>query len=618
MILLGIEGGGTRTSALLVESGGGANDVVLADFQAGPGNLHRLPGEALDGHLREICERLPAAPGRIGIGLAGVRSAGDRGRVAAAVARVWPGTPAAVGDDLLLALEAAEWTDDCAAQVLLVSGTGSCCLGRHRDGMTVKVGGRGHIIGDRGSATDIALHALRSIVTISDIRDDWPALGADILNFLQMNDPESLIEWSMTASKTELASLALVVFEAAATRGDEIALAILKRTTERLAKDSIHCAARVADQGEKVQFVLNGSVLLKNPAFADGVVSRILEGRPGSAITRLERPSVWGAIALARRAAEPGVAAARPVEARPPDMEHDPPQWQPVSASPTEGRHPASTHFSEMPLADAIRLMLREDETIPSKILAESKRIEWTVRRVVRAFAEGGRLLYCGAGTSGRLGVLDASECPPTFRSPAGLIQGIIAGGRTALWNAAEGAEDDATAGRQAIVHRRVTAADVVVGISASGHAPFVWGSLDEAKKRGATTVLVCCNPGYRDHPLLDQSILPETGPEILTGSTRLKSGTATKLVLNLITTLAMTHSGKVIGNLMVDLNPSNTKLRDRAMRIVREIAGVDEERAFRALETHGWVVRDACAALKKSSSAQGGATFPSSGKPDA
>ena len=242
--------------------------------------------------------------------------------------------------------------------------------------------------------------------------------------------------------------------------------------------------------------------------------------------------------------------------------------------------------------------MLAEDETIPVKILEESAAIEWTVREVVKAFAGGGRLIYCGAGTSGRLGVLDASECPPTFRTPGNLVQGIIAGGRTALWSADEGAEDDLPAGRRAIEFRSVGAQDVVIGISASGHAPFVWGCLGEAKRRGARTVLICCNPAYRGHPLLDGAILPDTGPEILTGSTRLKSGTATKLILNLITTLAMTHSGKVIGNLMIDLNPSNTKLRDRAVRIVREITGVDEAAALRALEHNGWIVRAACDAF--------------------
>lgn len=596
MIILGIEGGGTKTSALLVDS---ANERVLASLSAGPGNLHLLSSEALAALLEDIRDRLPAEPDRIGIGFAGVRSEGDRERLAAAVARAWPGVPAVVTDDLILALESTEWRDDCVAEVLLVSGTGSCCLGRHRNGKLVKVGGRGHVIGDRGSACDIALHALRSIVTISDIHADWPPLGADILTFLQMNDPESLIEWSAVASKTELASLARVVFDAATTREDEIALAILKRAGERLSKDTVTCAARIAKRGEKVQFVLNGAVLLKNPAFADGVIARIREAWPECEIIRLEEPSVRGAVAMARN---PDVSPTTLASVHQPravgDLSTTARSWRPVSASPTELRHPKSTRFSELPLDEAIRLMLEEDETIPGKILAESAHIEWTVREVVRAFAAGGRLIYCGAGTSGRLGVLDASECPPTFRTPANLVQGIIAGGRTALWSAVEGAEDDFTAGEKAVEYRRIGVNDVVVGISASGHAPFIWGCLGEAKKRGATTVLVCCNPAYRDHPLLDGAILPDTGPEILTGSTRLKSGTATKLVLNLITTLAMTRSGKVMSNLMIDLNPSNAKLRDRAVRIVRDLTGVDERAALDTLENNGWVVRAACEAL--------------------
>ena len=596
MIILGIEGGGTRTSALLVNS---ADNTVLKTVAAGPGNLRLLSAEALAALLAEIRSQLPVQPDRIGIGLAGVRSEGDRERLTRKVARLWPGVPAVISDDLLLALEAAEWRGDCAVQVLLVSGTGSCCLGRHRDGRVVKVGGRGHIIGDRGSSCDIAMHTLRSIVTIADIRADLPPLGADILTFLQMNDPESLIEWSMSASKTELASIAKVVFGAAATRQDEIAVPILKRMAYRLSKDAVHCAARIAMRGEKVQFVLNGSVLLKNPEFADGVIGRIRAAWLQSEITKLERPSVWGAVEMARKLGDETtkLASAQRPKAHG-ELDQNLLNWRPVSASPTELRNPKSTHFSELPISEAIEMMLAEDETIPAKILRESAAIEWTIREVVRAFAEGGRLIYCGAGTSGRLGVLDASECPPTFRTPASLVQGIIAGGRTALWSAVEGAEDDLAGGKQAIEFRRVGAKDVIVGISASGHAPFVWGCLGEAKRRGATTVLICCNPACRDHPLLDKAILPDTGPEILTGSTRLKSGTATKLILNMITTLAMTHSGKVIGNLMIDLNPSNTKLRDRAVRIVQEITGADESAALRALEHSGWIVRAACEAL--------------------
>ncbi len=596
MNILGIEGGGTRTSALLVNS---EDNAVLKTVAAGPGNLRLLSSEALAALLGEIRSQLPAEPARIGIGCAGVRTEGDRERLARAVGAIWPGVPAVVTDDLVLALEAAEWRSDCAAQVLLLSGTGSCCLGRQRDGRMVKVGGRGHIIGDRGSSCDIAMHALRSVVTISDIHADLPPLGADILTFLQMNDPESLIEWSMMASKTELASLAQVVFEAAAIRQDEIAVPILRRMAYRLSKDAVHCAARIVACGEKVQFVLNGAVLLKNPDFASGVIERIRAGWPQSEIHLLGRPGVWGAVEIARKMGDEKTvaASAQRAEVRG-KVEGEFANWRTVSAAPTESRNPRSSHFSELPIGDAIRLMVEEDATLPAKLLAESGAIERTIREVVRAFAGGGRLIYCGAGTSGRLGVLDASECPPTFRTPANLVQGIIAGGRTALWSAVEGAEDDALAGRTAIEFRRVNERDVVVGISASGHAPFVWGCLAEAKRRGAATVLLCCNPAYREHPLPGIVIAPDTGPEIVTGSTRLKAGTATKLILNLITTIAMTHSGKVMGNLMIDLNPSNTKLRDRAVRIVQEITGADATNARRALEESGWNVRAACEGL--------------------
>ena len=588
MRLLGIEGGGTRTSALLVEGA----DTVLASFAVGPGNLKLLNGEELATLLASIRDQLPSTPDRIGIGMAGVRSASDRERLSRAVATTWPGVPSVVGDDLILALEAGEWPADCAAQVLQLSGTGSCCLGRHRAGTTVKIGGRGHIIGDRGSACDIAVHALRSTVTISDIDADWPRLGADMVAFLQMNDPESLIEWSMTASKAEIASLAQVVFEAAASRQDDIAVAILRRASERLSKDAVHCAARVATPGEKVQFLLNGSTLLKNGWFADEVAAKILAARPGSEVTRLSRPGTWGAIAMARQAGTQ--VAPKTISA----VEAKPTSWRPVASAPTEGRNPKSAGFAEMPLVEAIQLMLSEDATLPGRILTESAHIEWTVEAVAKAFASGGRLIYCGAGTSGRLGVLDASECPPTFRTPASLVQGIIAGGRSALWSAVEGAEDDEAAGVRSIASRSVTAQDVVIGISASGHAPFIWGCLAEARRRGAKTVLVACNPGYRDHPLLDRAILPDTGPEMLTGSTRLKAGTATKLVLNLITTLALARSGKVMSNLMIDLNPSNSKLRGRAIRIVQDLTGSDEATARQALETHGWVIRKAISTL--------------------
>jgi N-acetylmuramic acid 6-phosphate etherase len=207
-----------------------------------------------------------------------------------------------------------------------------------------------------------------------------------------------------------------------------------------------------------------------------------------------------------------------------------------------------------------------------------------------------------GAGTSGRLGELDASECPPTFQSDLEMIQGVIAGGQRALWEAVEGAEDDRDAGARSIRFRGVTRRDTVVGITASGRTPFVRGALRAAKGRGAATVLLCFNPKLvipqSDRPTL--LIAPRIGPEILTGSTRLKAGTATKLVLNIFTTLAMVRMGKVLGNLMIDVRASNAKLRDRATRIVQELTNADYETARIALEKAKWRIKPTCARLRR------------------
>jgi N-acetylmuramic acid 6-phosphate etherase len=257
-------------------------------------------------------------------------------------------------------------------------------------------------------------------------------------------------------------------------------------------------------------------------------------------------------------------------------------------------------NLDKLSLHAAIRLMLGEDATIPRALLDERRKIERGVQLIVRSFRRGGRLFYVGAGTSGRLGVLDASECPPTFRTDPEMVQGVIAGGQMALWQAVEGAEDDPEAGARAMEFRGVNRRDTVVGIAASGRTPFVWGALREAKRRGASTVLLCFNPHLviprADRPTL--VIAPRIGPEILTGSTRLKSGTATKLILNIFTTLAMVRMGKVLGNLMIDVKASNTKLRDRAVRIVRELTGAEYTKAEAALVESDWKIKPACARL--------------------
>src|SRR5437879_3756813 len=227
--------------------------------------------------------------------------------------------------------------------------------------------------------------------------------------------------------------------------------------------------------------------------------------------------------------------------------------------------------------------MNREDRRAVLAVARVRRQIAAAVDAIVAALGGGGRLFFVGAGTSGRLGVLEAAECPPTFGTPPRLVQAIMAGGRPAVFRSREGAEDDARAAARA-VGARVRHGDVVVGVSASGVTPFVRAALAAARRRGARTVLVACNPTTTRAAPADVIIAPAPGPEVLAGSTRLKAGTATKLVLNTLTTAAMARLGKVYGNRMVDVQPRSRKLRARAARLVAEIGGVSPARARRLL----------------------------------
>ncbi|MEW6302867.1 MAG: N-acetylmuramic acid 6-phosphate etherase [Verrucomicrobiota bacterium] len=601
---LGLEAGGTRTTVLLADG----NGTEVWSAEGGPANLRLLNDAQLVRHLRSL--KPPGfRPDALAIGMAGARTPADWERIRRAAARVWPNIPCVATNDLETALLA---DDEAGAKplprVLVLSGTGSCCFGRTPEGKTFKFGGWGHILGDKGSGYEIGMRALKACVYYYDRDGEWSLLGRRILQTLQLNEPNDLIGWAQSAGKTEIAALAVEVFAAAAQR-DEIARDILEGAAHSLAKDAAGCAARLVKKGAGVQFIFAGSVLLKQPKFAARVREKLLNIWPRASVNSLARSGVWGAIALARQAhATPASnrATVRPTRAtaRPPfgsgrTLRRAPYPFetaQSLALSPTEQRNPKSVNLDKLPLRDAVTLMLAEDAQIPQILQAERDKIEWAVARITRAFQRGGRLFYVGAGTSGRLGILDASECPPTFRTPPDMVQGIIAGGQRAIWSAVEGAEDEADAGARAVAFRDVNGKDVLVGIAASGRTPFVWGALAEARRRRATTILLCFNPSLeiaREHRP-DLVIAPNLGPEILTGSTRLKAGTATKLILNIFTTLAMVRIGKVIGNLMVDLNPNNSKLRDRAVRILQQLTGADAGRARDALERNGWVVKKA------------------------
>lgn len=250
----------------------------------------------------------------------------------------------------------------------------------------------------------------------------------------------------------------------------------------------------------------------------------------------------------------------------------------------TEKRNRRTENIDELATLQIVDLINSEDMLVAPAVAKERKRIAAAIDLIVERFRKGGRMFYVGAGTSGRLGVLDASECPPTFGVSPRLVQGIIAGGRRALVRSVEGAEDRAEDGAEAIDSKRVNETDVVVGLAACGMTPYVRGALRRARRIGAGTVFVTCAPEAKKNIPADVIINPVVGPEVVTGSTRMKAGTATKLVLNTITTSVMIKLGKVYGNLMVDLQAANEKLRDRSLRIVMEMTQLPRSQARRLL----------------------------------
>ena len=254
----------------------------------------------------------------------------------------------------------------------------------------------------------------------------------------------------------------------------------------------------------------------------------------------------------------------------------------------TEARNPASEHLDELSTLEMVTLINAEDATVAGAVAAELVRVAQAIDAIVERFGRGGRMFYAGAGTSGRLGVLDASECPPTFSVSAELVQGLIAGGDAALRLSSEHSEDSREEGARDVKAAGFGAGDVLVGIAASGRTPYVLGAVEYAKGLGALTVGLSCVPGSLLAQAAEIAITPATGAEVLTGSTRMKAGTATKMVLNMLSTGVMVRTGATFGNLMVNVRPTNAKLVDRAERIIAAALGSDGETAARLLAESG------------------------------
>jgi len=266
-------------------------------------------------------------------------------------------------------------------------------------------------------------------------------------------------------------------------------------------------------------------------------------------------------------------------------------KWQSL---PTEAINPVSLAIDKAPVRDIIDMVVNEDRKVIAAVQKEKERIAHGIEIVVQALRKGGRIIFVGAGTSGRLGVVEAAEIPPTFGTAPRIVQAIMAGGQEAVFKAKEGVEDNYEEGARSIARLRLTQKDVVVGVSASGLTPFVRGGLTRARKAGAKIIFVTCWPGSELQTFVDLQIAPAVGPELIAGSTRLKAGTATKMVLNMLTTVSMIKVGKTYGNLMVDVQTGSEKLKDRARRIVSMVTGIDYDEADAVLKSAKFNVKAA------------------------
>ncbi len=277
-------------------------------------------------------------------------------------------------------------------------------------------------------------------------------------------------------------------------------------------------------------------------------------------------------------------------------------KWQSL---PTEAINPASLNVDKLPAAGIIDLMLNEDRKTLTAVQRERDRIAVGADLIAKALRRGGRIVFVGAGTSGRLGALEAAEMPPTFGTDPSLVQAIMAGGKDAMFRAKEGAEDNYEEGTRSVNRLSPTKKDVIIGVSASGMTPFVRGALTSGRQAGSLVIFVTCDPRTELQTFVDLTIAPAVGPEIIAGSTRLKAGTATKLVLNMLTTAAMILVGKTYGNLMVDVQMNSEKLRDRARRILHIVAGLEPNEAEKLLKRANWNVKAAIVMHKT------GVTYP-------
>lgn len=573
--LLGIEGGGTKTEWVLATEG------IVQDHGAfGTGNLRLITDEILLSYFH----LMPAEVDGVGIFLAGCVSTADRNRVKDLVLQRWPAAEVLIGSDRESGFETILGE---GSGILAIAGTGSSIMGQHQ-GRTEFASGWGHLLGDAGSGYDIGMSALRRVIHDFDMRKEVHPVAHEILRSLSCNTLRDLITWVANADKKSIAALAPLVFASAAA-GDEEMHDIVQRSAWQVAEYTAAVARRL-DLAEPRVGLMGG--MFRSPLYRESFEQSVRAFGIDASFHSSTENGAYGALRLLARAMT--TTSPRPNESLKPIASD-------VASAETEQRNPRSESLHTMNGQEIAELFVSEERIVEKALQAIVPQLAQGIEMIAAALASGGRLFYAGAGTSGRLGVLDASEIPPTFGTDHALVQAIMAGGAQAIAGAYEAAEDDETAGAEAASMRGVRAGDVLCGIAASGRTPFVLGCLQHARQAGAKTIFLTCNPARaRQSPPWDVEMDCPTGAELITGSTRLKAGTATKVALNILSSGAMIRLGKVHGNYMIAVQASNAKLRDRAIRIVAAIRRCSFEEAKHLLEKHQWQVSECVPSTKQ------------------
>jgi N-acetylmuramic acid 6-phosphate etherase len=574
--ILGVEGGGTKTDWVLFKQTSTSTNII-DEGRLPPTNFRLIRAE----QLSEILRLLPNYPDYVGIFLAGCVTEEDRNKLHHIAKSIWPQNEITVGSDRDSALATAFQDQD---GIIVISGTGSAVTGR-KNGKLENAGGRGHLLGDRGGGYVICLEGLRLALRTYDLEHRVTTLASELLRALMLNRMEDLIAWTQSAEKMSISALLPVMFTAAQ-NGDGEMLQIIEVGARSLAEYTRSVAQWLDFDSPPVRLL--GGVFLNQRLYIDLYIKALNEILPASSV---ELCTTSGAIGAA------WLAAAKNLQI-PKQQQTEYRRIEELDRAITEQTNPRSAHLDEMNTSELVKLFIDEEHFVIDALQAQHENLERAVDLVVSIFKNNGRLFYVGGGTSGRLGTLDASEIPPTFGEPADRVQAIIAGGARALHTSVEGAEDDEVQGARSIIERGVKTEDVVCGVTASGRTPFVLAALNQAKAIGAKTILLTCNPARNKSSHFNIEIDLPTGPELLTGSTRLKAGTATKLALNIISTCSLIRLGKIQSNWMIGLNPSNSKLRYRAVRIVSRLKNIPLEDAKKLLEEHEWNV---AASLKTS-----------------